>query len=327
LFEHNIVQNIVVDNSHGINGPYNLFFRNRAENAGIYMNNSCGDSTAFMGNEVTRSRSLFYGLYTLTGNGNYQYGNNVLGVNQPSGTQQLPDSSYYLSAKPSFMTGIWPSIGYPNTINTGTISAYGRYFNLPSNPTVCTPPQIVLKEESLFLNVQYTPGFFVFKWVVSEIPAPGKFVIQKSIDGIHFYSVDSISSNNSAKMYFFQLKDQSSVSNAITYFRIRYAANGGMQQWSNVSIVKNTGNFTSCQMEVYPNPAATFFTVCFLSDWVGEASMVVFESGGKEVMHRIFDATIGRNEVLFHVDKLKAGQYFVLVSTNREIGIKSVQIR
>jgi hypothetical protein len=40
LFEGNINQNTVIDNSHGKNGPYNTFFRNRSELWGVVMNNS-----------------------------------------------------------------------------------------------------------------------------------------------------------------------------------------------------------------------------------------------------------------------------------------------
>ena len=40
LFEGNILQNLVVDDSHGLNGPYNTFFRNRADNYGIVMSNA-----------------------------------------------------------------------------------------------------------------------------------------------------------------------------------------------------------------------------------------------------------------------------------------------
>ncbi len=36
LFEQNICQNIVIDNSHGPNGPYNTFIRNRAEGFGVF---------------------------------------------------------------------------------------------------------------------------------------------------------------------------------------------------------------------------------------------------------------------------------------------------
>ncbi|MEZ4981534.1 MAG: glycosyl hydrolase family 28-related protein, partial [Saprospiraceae bacterium] len=54
LFEGNICQNIVIDNSHGINGPFNTFFRNRALRYGLFMNDSpASDQQNFIGNVIS----------------------------------------------------------------------------------------------------------------------------------------------------------------------------------------------------------------------------------------------------------------------------------
>ena len=57
LFEGNIVQNIMLDQTHGPNGPFNTFFRNRAELYGILMTSGTiqNDSMNFVGNEVTNT--------------------------------------------------------------------------------------------------------------------------------------------------------------------------------------------------------------------------------------------------------------------------------
>jgi hypothetical protein len=137
LFEGNIGQNIVIDNSHGINGPYNTFLRNRGELFGIFMNtNPASDNQNFIGNEVTNN-GFSLGLYMLNGTGHFQHGNNVKGTIYASGTTTLTDTSYYLSGQPDFLqTSSWPSIGIPNTINSGTIPAKTRYQAL--NYTTCS---------------------------------------------------------------------------------------------------------------------------------------------------------------------------------------------
>jgi len=79
LFQHNIVQNIVIDNSHGMNGPYNTFFRNRAENYGLFMNNNpASDNQIFIGNEIT-GNGFLKGLFNLAGDQFYVNGNIVKG--------------------------------------------------------------------------------------------------------------------------------------------------------------------------------------------------------------------------------------------------------
>jgi hypothetical protein len=138
LFEGNIVQNIQIDQTWGPSGPYNTFFRNRAELYGMLMTSGTvqSDSLNFVGNEVTNT-TPFFGNYALAGGAHFEFGNNIKGTITPTGTTNLPDSSYYLTGLPSFWFGsLYPSIGLPNTINTGSIPARDRYLS-GVNLTVC----------------------------------------------------------------------------------------------------------------------------------------------------------------------------------------------
>ena len=128
LFEGNTGQNIVIDDSHGINGPYNTYFRNRADLYGIFMNsNPPSNNQNFVGNEVTNN-GPFMGMYQLSGNGHFAHGNNIKGTIQPANTNTLNDTSYYKKIKPGYIAfnATWPSIGIPNIISSGTIPAQQR---------------------------------------------------------------------------------------------------------------------------------------------------------------------------------------------------------
>lgn len=151
LFEGNIIQNIVIDNSHDINGPYNTFFRNRAELYGLYMNTGpASNDQNFVGNEIPNTTVLM-GNYTLAGTGHFQYGNNVKGTITPSGTTSLTDTSYYLTQKPMFFgANAWPCIGMPSPFNQLSIPAKDR-FNIQN--TLCSIISVVNeipKQESSF---------------------------------------------------------------------------------------------------------------------------------------------------------------------------------
>lgn len=142
LFEGNIVQNIIIDHYWGPAGPFNTFFRNRAELYGIIMTTSTlleTDKQNFVGNEVTKP-NYPYGQYLLTGSDHFQFGNNIKGVIIPAGTDNLTDLSYYLDEEPDFWTNnsTWPSIGIPNTINSGSIPARDRYLS-GEHLTSCGP--------------------------------------------------------------------------------------------------------------------------------------------------------------------------------------------
>jgi hypothetical protein len=170
LFEGNIVQNIFIDQTWGPSGPYNTFFRNRAELYGIIMSSSLTNNQSFVGNEITGTGYSFpfsYGAYTITGNGHIQYGNNRNGSIIPSGTTTLSDSSYYLSAHPFFwnITANWPDIGISNTINTGSIPAKNRYlsgiYTTNCSGYSCDPPD---NQASDFVSIVINYNTINLKW-------------------------------------------------------------------------------------------------------------------------------------------------------------------
>jgi hypothetical protein len=138
LFEGNIVQNIMIDHAWGPSGPYNTFFRNRAELYGIIF--TAGDTTHsnsqhIVGNDI----NYFLGQYTITGTGHIQHGNNHKGTIKPPGTGTLNDTSYYLTDEPVFwsVSNSWPSLGIPNVLGAGTNPARYRWANPASGLTIC----------------------------------------------------------------------------------------------------------------------------------------------------------------------------------------------
>lgn len=166
LFEGNIVQNIIIDHYWGPSGPYNTFFRNRAELYGIIMTVSELQQTNdqnFVGSEVTNTAFL-HGLFTLTGSNNFEFGNNVKGNIIPAGTNELSDSSYYLSQQPNFWDSniSWPSVGIPNTLNSGTIPAKIRY-EQGEDLTICP--------DSVITSINTNSQKIVNNYVVMPNPA------------------------------------------------------------------------------------------------------------------------------------------------------------
>jgi hypothetical protein len=146
LFEGNIVDNIVIDASHGKNGTFNTLFRNRAASYGIIISSGGGDSTNLVGNEVTGT-ALGKGNYLMQGSGNFEYGNNKNNSIIPAGTIGVPAESYYYVSRPYFWNSPshWPAMGMPTTYATGSTPSRERYvagteqtFCLDALPTVYT---------------------------------------------------------------------------------------------------------------------------------------------------------------------------------------------
>ncbi len=113
LFEQNEVGNIVIDNSHGANGPDNLFYRNRATLYGIFFSDQTSPNQLFIGNHVTNT-AFPYSLinYTIQGVGHYQFANNNKGTIVPAGTVLSSDSSFAYQQCPNFVPlTTWLTIG------------------------------------------------------------------------------------------------------------------------------------------------------------------------------------------------------------------------
>jgi len=122
LFEGNIAQNLVIDGSHGINGYYNTFFRNRLENLGITaVAYPMTNRQNFSANEIT-SEGLLSGLFIILGTDHFSEYNNVKGEITPNySTEPKKVSLYGADASEE------SRIGIKNNYNTSALNAKTRF--------------------------------------------------------------------------------------------------------------------------------------------------------------------------------------------------------
>ena len=163
LFEGNVVQNIIIDNSHGINGPYNTFFRNRTELYGIFMNsNPASNEQNFIGNQVTNTSSLFLGLYSLQGKNHFEFGNMIKGALMPKGTNEPDNTSMFDYEFNSFYKNISmiPPIRIDNwQSQSSLIEALYRY--KLNKKSICTE-EIYLPVSNEEVKANDNNGFYVY---------------------------------------------------------------------------------------------------------------------------------------------------------------------
>ncbi len=141
LIEGNICQNIVIDDSHGINGGHNTFFRNRTESFGIFMNNGePTDNQNFVGNLIVRNESgSVLPLYVLAGEGHFAYGNSYIGITLPENITELADSTYYLKESSELKEKLkdFDLIGLPSGVETKYNPAKHRFL-VDGQKTTCS---------------------------------------------------------------------------------------------------------------------------------------------------------------------------------------------
>lgn len=128
LFEGNVVQNIVADNSHGKNGYHNTFYKNEVDLYGLFANPGAIDSLNLVGNKIN-NRLFLKGNYILYGNGHYENYNLVKDDLKPSNSSPLAETSLFLSEMPTFITN---STGKKEG---SRIEAENRYY--AKSPVLC----------------------------------------------------------------------------------------------------------------------------------------------------------------------------------------------
>jgi hypothetical protein len=226
LIERNIIQNLVIDNSHGINGPGNVFLRNRIENAGIFMNCSpATDFQVFIGNEVTgtgtSSNGLIpfpKGLYSLCGRGHYQYGNNHNGKMVPSDVTEMVNSLYFVKEPPFLSKSNFPSIGYPNNTKKSTIPAFDRAQT--EKKTVDYQFNVDLGPKFKQMNVRKIDLGILITWETNLLNECEKYAIFRREDSRTPDNIATINCDNSGNTPVYNFKDYhyNTKSTYVTYY-------------------------------------------------------------------------------------------------------------
>lgn len=311
LFEGNIAQNIVIDVSHGMNGPFNTYLRNRAELYGILMSSGSGDSLNFIGNEITGT-GFGMGNFSLSGAGHFLYNNNAKGTYYPSGTTSLSDTSYFLTSKPTWwnITGNWPSIGGANTLNSGTNPAKHRYINAS------------LKTVSLALGTSLPLHWGNFKavrqgdkvsisWLTFSETNTKEFLIwQINGSGIiqHLGTLAAAGYSNNTRKYSFI--DEYNNNETICY-QIKQTDLNGTFTFSPLITISQSREIRDL-VKINPNPCQGNFKVHGL---VKSAEMVIINTEGKVVYQK---QLIADEPVTFELNTILTPGVYVLFLNNNE---------
>ncbi|MFT5723448.1 MAG: hypothetical protein ACI9JN_000561 [Bacteroidia bacterium] len=250
LIEGNIIQNLVIDNSHGINGPGNVFLRNRIENAGIFMNCSpATDFQAFIGNEITGTGTSSNGiipfpkgLYSLCGRGHYAYANNQNGKMIPTQVDALVNSLYYKS-EPAFLSNTtFPAIGYPNTTQTSTIPALTRAKK--EKKTVDYSFNVDLGPKFYKMDVRKIDLGILITWSTNLINECETYSVHRKEDNKGVVQIVSIKSDQKTNLSEYSFKDYhyNTKSTFVTYYVVYHDFFGEAVASNEVQIQLNGGN-------------------------------------------------------------------------------------
>jgi len=210
LMEGNVVENIVVDASHGINGPGNTFFRNRAQGYGLFVisGGSVGRMT-FIGNQVTNTATLFHGLFRLDGQDHFSLNNWIRGAIDTPDASALEVSTLFGYSFGSYYQylGTVPPIRH-DQIRTDIPTLEAQYRMEEQQPAACIDRDysavVVNDEEAPITNtaVKVYPNPFSDQLFISGL-TPGMRVQLQTLQGQVVRS--EIAHSSEVTMYFSHL--------------------------------------------------------------------------------------------------------------------------
>lgn len=215
LFEQNICRNIVIDNSHGPNGPFNTFLRNRAEGFGIFFSASNSPDQNFLGNDVTNTSFPYsFANYVIQGTGHFIYGNNDKGTIVPTGTASLVDLSYAYNSQPPFISSAdFAKIGTPNNPGVGGIPAKNRFTSNAIFSSACL---------GVFTNIKPIEA----KAMLHVFPNPVKNILliesEQMIDRIALYNELGILVMERSINNYFEEINLEGLFNAVYFLRLKF---------------------------------------------------------------------------------------------------------
>ncbi len=314
LFEGNYGQNMIIDNSHGVNGPFNTFFRNRGANYGLFMNVGAGDSSNLMGNEIT---NITNGMYMLTGSGNLEWANRVRGVIFPALTLTLNEASLYRSSPPEFFSSSYPypSFGPPNTAATNTTVPAGG-IDTDSNGCCCNTTYQVLPIALQQFTANASNCNALLQWTATDDDGDN-YTIETSIDTRNFSSAKTAIARGGQTQnnYSFTLLQAATK----TWYRLKMTSRDGSISYSPLKAVSSHCT-TQNNLVVAPNPVGNIMNLQYTAAQAEKAIVWMMDATGKTVLKTILSLQVGTNNLPVNVQSLVPGIYQVGISkTSGEI--------
>ncbi len=146
------------------------------------------------------------------------------------------------------------------------------------------------------------------EWLAGGVTETESFIIEKSMDGIDFKTIQTIQTINNPSDYHFKIAD-SHPDYGVNYYRIKQQFSSGEYRYSTVSSQKYYLDETS--INLFPNPAKTEInlTIGHFANLKGEVR--VFNRLGYEVAFKKLDGI--NPQLTFDTSNFENGMYFLII--------------
>ena len=170
-----------------------------------------------------------------------------------------------------------------------------------------------------FFGLSQIEGIVAAKWITVSEENVNFFELERSIDGVNFYSVyNTKSKGNSANEYVF--KDDVSQLAGYVYYRLKTVDNNGATSFSEIEniYIKATKNIVT---DIYPNPAASneALNIKYVATKAGVVNYQILNTIGQKIIASSFTASEGNNRVSLKLNNFKTGLYYLLLLNNNGV--------
>jgi autotransporter-associated beta strand protein len=156
------------------------------------------------------------------------------------------------------------------------------------------------------------------QWVVNKQLDIKEYVVEKSIDNINFYPVDTTIANDDTSSVYNWIDDNAVVGN--NYYRIRSIDNAGVFQYSGTVdvMIQNPPlqvvQVSNKRINIYPNPVTNGIVQLYINDLPGKYDIKIFEEGGSEVLNEVINqTTAAETHIISLNNSLAKGEYMLRI--------------
>jgi Pregnancy-associated plasma protein-A/Secretion system C-terminal sorting domain len=170
-------------------------------------------------------------------------------------------------------------------------------------------------------SVQQNEKNIVCKWETLSEESVANFVIERSMNGIDFESIETINAvGNSIKKLYYQFIDTKAYSqnSKQLFYRLKMNDKNGKFNYSNIVMVKLGEKQL---MQLYPNPAkdVTTLNIVNSSSSASNTTIQIVDYLGSILHQQKTVVAIGNNAILLNTARFPKGNYAVIVKSDTEI--------
>jgi len=154
------------------------------------------------------------------------------------------------------------------------------------------------------------------KWIVLNEIDVKAYELQKSLDGVNFNTITSVSSKTISAInpkLDYGFTDNNSISND-GYYRLKQIAKDGSVLYSNIVLIKGLKISGLVVGNIFPNPVKSSLNVMIATSSNKLINISITDMNGKQVIRANRSINQGDNNLSFNLEKLAVGTYTISVT-------------